>query len=61
MTDAAAMTDGPVPATPVPRRRVPRFGFHTHVERLNGRVAMLGFFALLAGEWKLGHGLLSWP
>ena len=45
----------------VPQRRLPRFGFHTHCERLNGRVAMLGFFALLAAEHWLGHGLLVWP
>jgi hypothetical protein len=45
----------------VPQRRVPRYGFHTHTERLNGRVAMLGFIALLAVEIQLGHGLLVWP
>ena len=47
--------------TPVPKRRVPRFGFHGHTERLNGRMAMLGFIALVVVEWKLGHGLLIWP
>ena len=26
------------------------------VERLNGRVAMVGFVAALAGEWISGHG-----
>ena len=26
------------------------------VERLNGRVAMLGFAAALVGEWVSGHG-----
>ena len=46
--------------TPVPQRRLPRFGFHPHTERLNGRMAMLGFIALVAVEWKLGHGLLIW-
>ena len=44
----------------VPQRRLPRYGFHAHTERLNGRVAMLGFFALLAVEYKLGHALLAW-
>ena len=44
----------------IPVRRLPRYGFHTHTERLNGRVAMLGFMVLLAVEIKLGHGLLIW-
>lgn len=46
--------------TPVPKRRLPRYGFHTHNEQLNGRLAMLGFIALVAVEYKLGHGLLIW-
>ncbi|CAK6701379.1 chlorophyll a/b-binding protein [Synechococcus sp. CBW1107] len=46
--------------TLVPKRRLPRFGFHTHTERLNGRLAMLGFVALVAVERWLGHGLLIW-
>lgn len=45
----------------VPQRRLPRFGFHSHCERLNGRLAMLGFIALLLVEQLLGHGLLVWP
>jgi len=44
----------------VPHRRLPRFGCHTHTERLNVRTAMLGFIALLAVEVQLGHGLLVW-
>ena len=44
----------------VPQRRRPAYGFHSHVERLNGRVAMMGFMALLLVEIFLGHGLLVW-
>ena len=46
--------------TPIPQRRLPRFGFHSHTEKLNGRAAMLGFIALLVVEFKIGHGLLIW-
>jgi hypothetical protein len=57
------MATVPTPLQPqlVPLRRLPRFGFHHHCELLNGRVAMLGFFALIAAERWLGHGLVVWP
>jgi hypothetical protein len=68
MTDSAPTTaatkvavDTSFSGTPAPRRRLPRYGFHGHTELLNGRVAMLGFIALLLVEWKLGHGILIWP
>jgi hypothetical protein len=38
-----------------------RWGFHSHIELLNGRIAMLGFVALVLVEWKLGHGILIQP
>jgi hypothetical protein len=60
-TPAAPTTTKPLQPKLVPQRRLPRFGFHTHCERANGRAAMLGFFALLAAEQWLGHGLLVWP
>ena len=44
----------------VPKRRLPRYGFHTHTENLNGRLAMMGFIALVLLEINLGHGLLVW-
>jgi hypothetical protein len=47
--------------TPIPRQRKPRWGFHQHNELLHGRIAMLGFIALLVVEWKLGHGILIRP
>jgi len=46
--------------TEIPQRRLPRYGFHGHTEKLNGRMAMLGFIALLIVEFKLGHWLLNW-
>tara|TARA_B100000427_G_scaffold110919_1_gene91969 strand:- start:979 stop:1131 length:153 start_codon:yes stop_codon:yes gene_type:complete len=46
--------------TITPERRVPRYGFHNHTEKLNGRLAMVGFFALMFLEAKLGHGVLIW-
>ena len=59
MTDATAGRTAL--GTPIPVRRVPRFGFHAGNELLHGRVAMLGFIALMVVEWKLGHGLLVRP
>ena len=44
----------------IPQRRRPAYGFHGHVERLNGRIAMVGFIVLLLVEILLGHGLLVW-
>ncbi len=44
----------------IPTRKLPRYGFHKHTERFNGRVAMIGFIALILLEVNLGHGLLIW-
>ncbi len=46
--------------TIVPIRKKPRYGFHSHTENLNGRLAMLGFLVLLLVEFKIGHGVLIW-
>ncbi len=44
----------------VPKRRLPRYGFHNHTEKLNGRLAMIGFIALVIVEVYMGHGVLAW-
>jgi Chlorophyll A-B binding protein len=38
----------------------PTFGFTTYAEKLNGRLAMIGFVALIVVEVVTGHGLLEW-
>jgi hypothetical protein len=38
----------------------PRTGFTPYAERLNGRLAMIGFVSLLALEISTKHGLISW-
>ena len=67
MNDSLARMSGPcrfklliLTDSVIPKRKLPRFGFHTHTEKLNGRAAMLGFIALLVVEFKIGHGLLIW-
>ncbi|MCU0546041.1 MAG: chlorophyll a/b-binding protein [Oscillatoriaceae cyanobacterium Prado104] len=39
---------------------VQRTGFTAYAERLNGRLAMIGFVSLLAIEISTKHGLISW-
>ena len=36
------------------------YGFHNYNEKLNGRMAMIGFIALILTEFFLKHGLLLW-
>ncbi|MEC4816107.1 MAG: chlorophyll a/b-binding protein [Scytonema sp. PMC 1069.18] len=36
------------------------FGFTEYAERLNGRLAMIGFVSLIAFEVLTGHGVISW-
>mgnify|MGYP001297081437 CR=1 FL=1 len=44
----------------IPKRKLPRYGFHFYNEKLNGRMAMIGFIALILTELFLKHGLLLW-
>jgi hypothetical protein len=37
-----------------------QFGFNKYAEKLNGRLAMLGFVSLLAFEAITGQGLIGW-
>jgi hypothetical protein len=36
-----------------------QFGFNINAERLNGRLAMIGFVSLLALEFFTGHGVIG--
>lgn len=37
-----------------------KFGFTEYAEKLNGRLAMIGFVSLIALEVLSGHGLIGW-
>jgi hypothetical protein len=37
-----------------------KFGFTKSAEKLNGRLAMIGFVSLIALEALTGHGLVEW-
>lgn len=40
-------------------QKQPRFGFTDFAERLNGRLAMIGFIALLMTEWLSGMSFIE--
>ena len=37
-----------------------KFGFNQYAEKLNGRLAMIGFVAALILEATTGHGVIGW-
>lgn len=37
-----------------------QFGFNTYAEKLNGRLAMIGFISAIAFEALTGQGIISW-
>jgi hypothetical protein len=37
-----------------------QFGFNEYAEKLNGRLAMIGFVSLLVMEVVTGHGVIGW-
>ncbi|MBF2036538.1 MAG: high light inducible protein [Leptolyngbyaceae cyanobacterium T60_A2020_046] len=37
-----------------------QFGFNTYAEKLNGRLAMVGFISAIAFEALTGQGIISW-
>jgi hypothetical protein len=37
-----------------------QFGFNTYAEKLNGRLAMVGFVSALAFEMLTGQGIVTW-
>jgi hypothetical protein len=39
--------------------KTPRLGFTEYAEKLNGRLAMIGFVSLIALEAVTGHGLIA--
>ncbi|AFY48230.1 Chlorophyll A-B binding protein [Nostoc sp. PCC 7524] len=40
--------------------QTPRVGFTKYAEKLNGRLAMIGFVSLIAVEVITGQGLIGW-
>ncbi|WP_016922723.1 chlorophyll a/b-binding protein [Prochlorothrix hollandica] len=44
----------------VPEPVRPKTGFNRYAERLNGRLAMLAFTAVIVVELLTGHGILHW-
>ena len=39
----------------VPKRKLPSYGFHDHIENINGRWAMVGFIAAIGAYATTGQ------
>ncbi|WP_421659461.1 chlorophyll a/b-binding protein [Leptothermofonsia sp. ETS-13] len=39
---------------------IQKFGFNEYAEKLNGRLAMIGFMSALILEVVTGHGVIGW-
>lgn len=46
--------------TVLPMLERPKTGFNAYAERLNGRVAMIGFIAIVVIEYVTGRSILTW-
>ncbi|MCG8368099.1 MAG: chlorophyll a-b binding domain-containing protein [Pseudanabaenales cyanobacterium] len=46
--------------TVLPKLERPKTGFNAYAERLNGRVAMIGFIAIVVIEYVTGRSILTW-
>jgi hypothetical protein len=57
-TDSATTDSSPATSATTPD--VPAFGWSTYAERVNGRVAMVGFVAVLLVESISGDTFLRW-
>lgn len=58
ISDEGRMNNYPISPEPYRQER-PRFGFTEVAERWNGRLAMVGFVALIITEWIAGESLVS--
>ena len=59
-TEAAEKNGSKPPSTSATTNDLPEFGWTSYAERVNGRFAMVGFFAILLIELLSRETFLSW-